>query len=168
MRRRPFLATVATGATIGVSGCLDGGHVEMDVHESVRIEPLRGEWWEIEEIGSAEVGYTVRSDVHTFQTFYFTSYDEFNQYQSYVMGEDVDDQPSGHDELRMTAVQDEDGIYEARRPVGGGRLSIDIDEPHYFVVDYSDYHQDIYIDEYSDALSATVNLEVVDSHFGFF
>lgn len=162
MKRRPFLATVGGASVTALAGCLEGDPV-VNVNESVRIEPMGGEWWEVEDIdGPAEVGYTVQSETHTFQAFYFTTQAEFELYQSYIAGQDVDGQPDGHDEFSMLAVPDENGVYEARRPPDGGRLEIEIEERHYFVVDYSNYNQDIGVKDHDDPLQATVNFEVVE------
>lgn len=168
MRRRKFLASLGGGVTVASSGCL-GSEVVHDVTRSVRIDPNDGWWWEVENIGgSAEVGYTVRSEVHTFQVFYFTDPGEFQQYQTYVAGQEPERQPRGHDGLRMTAVPDADGIYEAQRPIDGARLDIDIENTHYFVVDYSNYDQNLDVQHYDDTLVASVDLTVVDAGIGPF
>lgn len=164
MRRRGFLGLVGSGAAVAMSGCL-GGDVVHEISDSVRIERGGYEFWEIDNIDSSgEVGYRVRSGVNPFKTFYFTSPGDFERYQQWIHGEPSEVLPSGHADLSMQAYPDDDGIWIARQPPDGGRISIDIHDNHYFVVDYSDYYQQLPLEDHVDDLQASVSLEVVDSH----
>lgn len=165
MHRRSFLAAAATGAAVGLSGCL-GGHVEKNVNERVSVAANGGEWWEIPDIGSAEIGYSFRSDDNWFQVFYFREQAAFEQYQSYVMTGESESQPRGDAALGGVAVSDGGDVFEVENP-DDGRTSVTVDEPHYIAVDYSDYHDDMGVSDHDDPIQVTVDLEIVDPHIDF-
>lgn len=166
MRRRSFLATGVLGGAVVLSGCLGGDVVHELSGKTVRVEPQEGWVEEIEPLDSSgEVEYTVRSEDTRFQVFYFDDPDEYAAYERFMSGDVPPDQPEGNRTLSTTAVFEEDrDIYEATVPQGGGRESVDIENAHYFVVDYSNYGVGPDVTEYDDALRATVSLRVVDTH----
>lgn len=163
MRRRAVIASLAGGLTTSLAGCT-GTSVVQEIRDVERLEPLSGEVWRINRVdGSAGLKYTVKSEDYAFHVFYFTERRNADIYQSAIVGESVDEQPTGHPDLRMTAVPDDNGIFTAKRPPDGSRMSIDIDDHHYLVVDYSNYAQSLNIDEYSQDIQVTVNVEVVET-----
>ncbi len=167
MRRRSFLAATAMGATVGLSGCLDGEMV-MDVNESRTIPAHRGWVTEIDEVdGSGEVSYTVRSEHGRFEVFYFRSTEAFRTYQQSTLGSDEipEDPPLGYDPLRAIAVEnDERGVYEAQMPDDGSRYSLDFDGSHHFVVDNSEYGT-VDVEDSTADLPVVISLEVVEDRF---
>lgn len=167
MKRRSFLLAAAVGTTAGMSGCLEGELV-LDVTESTQIPPHRGWVQEIDDAdGSGELSYAVRSGDGRFEVFYFTDAGEFQTYQEFTLGgeDDIEDQPRGLEELRAVAVEnDERGIYEAAFPGDGGRHPMEFDGTHYLVVDHSNYG-DLTVPDTADALSVTIEVEVVEDRF---
>lgn len=167
MRRRSFLAATAVGATVGLSGCLDG-EVVMDVNESPTIPAYQGWTKEIDEVdGSGEVAYTVRSEDDRFEIFYFRDDEAFATYQQTTLGGDEipDDPPLGYEPLRAIAVENQErGVYEAVMPADGSRYSVDIEGSHYFVVDNSNYGE-VDVEDRTADLPVFVSLEVVEDRF---
>jgi hypothetical protein len=168
MRRRSLLTLLSTGATIGLSGCLNGEVKEEVSGQTIRLEPQSGWEREIGGVdGSGAIGYTVRSETGRFQVYYFRE-SEYEQYLSFLSGETVESPPTGIDKLHKTAVYDEKReVYEARVPSDGGRTSIGLEESDYFVIDYSMYGIGLDVDEHGDDLRATVTLQVVEDRFDF-
>jgi hypothetical protein len=167
MRRRSFLAATATGAAVGLSGCLDG-EVVMEVNETNTIPANRAWIQEIDEAeGSGGVAYTVRSEHSRFEVFYFRDNGAFQTYQQSTLGSDEipENPPTGYDPLRAIAVKNtERDAYEAVIPDDGGRHSLDFDGTHYFVVDNSNYG-DIGVRDKTADLPVVVSLEVVEDRF---
>lgn len=172
MRRRALLGTLASGAAVGVSGCL-GGDPVVDMQESTRIEAHRSWVQEISGVdGSASLSYDVRSEDDRFWVFYFTDESEFEYYQQQVMSDDDTGQatgdlnePDGKQELSNIATQADSGVYQAAVPDGDGRHSMNIEGTHYFVVDYSNYGMGVQVPDSADPLQVSISLEVVDDYF---
>lgn len=176
MNRRALLASIGAGATASVGGCLGlGGSVVLETRETVRLPPHSRWTEEIDDVGSASLSYTVRSDDDRFQVLYFREGTAYKQYQAYTAGDDAGDSeatgsgpaspdvPLGHDHLSRIAIRNnERGTYETVVPMDGGRYSIDVDGTHYFVVDYSNYGVGMEVTEAADPIQATVALEVVE------
>jgi hypothetical protein len=171
MRRRALLATLASGATVGVTGCL-GGDPVIDLQESTRIEAHRGWVQEINGVnGSGSLSYEVRSEDSRFRTYYFTDQESFEYYQNQTLGNGSANQessdlnePQGHEDLSKIAVQ-QDGVFRAAVPDGDGRYSMKIDGTHYFVVDYSNYGMGIQVPDTANPIQVTISVEVVDDYF---
>lgn len=167
MRRRSFLAAATTGATVGVSGCLSG-EVVVSLSTTQRVPASEGWSREIDEpSGSGELTYTVRSERHRFEVFYFKNPEE---YQIYQRATRVDDEmpertPVGDESLRSIAVENpERDAYEAEIPRDGGRTSVDFDRSHYLVVDNSNYGE-IELEDPTADLPVSISLEVVEDRF---
>lgn len=171
MRRRALLATLASGATVGVSGCL-GGDPVIEVQESTRIDAHRGWVQEINGVdGSGSLSYEVQSEDSRFRTYYFTDEESFEFYQNQTLGNGSNDkersnltEPRGHEDLSKVAVQNS-GVYRAEVPDGDGRYSMSIDGTHYFVVDYSNYGMGMQVPESAGPLQVTISVEVVNDYF---
>jgi len=171
MRRRALLATLASGVTVGASGCL-GGDPVIEVQESTRIEAHRSWVQEINGVnGSGSLSYEVQSEDSRFRTYYFTDEESFEYYQAQTLGNGSSGQeqseltqPRGHEDLSKIAVQ-ENGVFRAAVPDGDGRYSMSIDGTHYFVVDYSNYGMGLQVPESAEPLQVTISIEVVDDYF---
>jgi hypothetical protein len=166
MKRRSFLATTAMGATVGVSGCLEGKPVA-EVNTSERISAHSGWVRDIKEPdGSGEIGYTVKSEHSRFEVFYFRDASAFRTYEQCVFGNEEipEDQPRGYSTLGLRATQNEGGVYEAKMPADGSRHQLDFDGTHYFVVDNSNYGT-IGVESMTENLPVVINLEVVEDRF---
>jgi hypothetical protein len=171
MRRRALLATLASGATVGVSGCL-GGDPVIEVQESTRIEAHRSWVKEINGVdGSGSLSYEVQSEDARFRTYYFTDEESYEYYQDQTLGNGSSNkerselaEPSGHEDLSKIAVQDS-GVYRTEVPDGDGRHSMSIDGTHYFVVDYSNYGRGMQVPESAEPLQVAISIEVVDDYF---
>jgi hypothetical protein len=173
MRRRSFLAATGIGVATGVAGCLDG-EVVMEIQELVRIQGGEGWTQKIDEpSGSAEVGYTAKSEDDRFEVFYFTDKSEFMNYQEYISldpenrDEDVRDltnRPVGYETLSSIARHVEtEGLFEASKP-DEGRYSIEFDSTHYIALDYSNYGT-LPLENKNTDIQITIDLEVVESRF---
>lgn len=166
MRRRSFLAGAGLAATVGLGGCLNG-EVVVSLSTTERVPASQGWSREIKEPdGSGELSYTVRSEHHRFETFYFRDAESYQRYQRVTRVEDEipEDPPVGDESLRSVAIENsESGVYEAAVPRDGGRTSVDFDQTHYFVVDNSAYGE-IQGDKTAD-LPVSVSLEVVEDRF---
>lgn len=159
MERRTFLATVATAGTVGLGGCVAGGRVVHDVQKSIRVGTHSGWSYEITDVeGNGAVSYRARAD-RRFDVYYFTSQDEYRQYQQFLAGDEPAESPSGHDELSRGAVHDESrDVYEAAVPEDGGRKGLSIESTHYVVVDHSNYGMGVPVEEHDDPLTVFVDL----------
>lgn len=172
MRRRALLSALATGATVGASGCL-GGNVVLEKQESVRVEAQEGWVEEIDEAsGSGSLSYNVRSEDERFQVFYFTDGSHYSRYrQATLAAADGDrasdsDVPTGHEDLSRIAVRNERrDVYEVEVPRDDGRYDMEFDGTHYFVVDYSDYGMGIQVPETAEPIQVSIGLEVVEDRF---
>lgn len=166
MRRRSFLAAAGLGATVGLGGCLNG-EVVVSLSITERIPASQGWSRTIEEPnGSGELSYTVRSEHHRFETFYFRDPEAYQRYQRATRVEDEmpENPPVGDESLRAVAIENaEAGVYEAAVPRDGGRTSVNFDRTHYFVVDNSGYGE-IQAGK-TDDLPVSVSLEVVEDRF---
>ncbi|MFC7073625.1 hypothetical protein ACFQJ7_15505 [Halovenus rubra] len=167
MKRRSFLATTALGATVGLSGCLDGKPV-LTLDKSEIVPPERGLIEKIEDVdGSGEIKYTIRSEHNRFEVFYFRDPAAFTTYQKVTLGGDEmpEKPPTGYQPLRAVAAKNsEQGAYEAKMPTDGGRHSLDFDGTHYLVVDHSNYGN-IEVPDMTDELQVFVGLEVIKDRF---
>jgi hypothetical protein len=166
MRRRSFLAATAMGATMGVTGCLEGEPVAQ-VNTSERVAAHSGWVREITEpSGAGEISYNVESEHNRFEVFYFRDEGRFRTYEQVVFGsaEMPDEPPEGYNKLRGTAIENGSGVYTAEMPTDGSRYDIDFDGTHYFVVDNSNYGN-INVESTTEHLPVVINLEVVEDRF---
>jgi hypothetical protein len=147
---------------------LNGEVKEQVSGQTIRLEPQSGWEREIDGVdGSGGIEYTVRSETGRFQVYYFRK-SEYEQYQSFLSGEEIGSHSTGIGKLHKTAVYDEkQDVYEAQVPDDGGRTSIGFEQSDYFVIDYSMYGVGLDVDEHGDNLRATVTLQVVEDRFDF-
>lgn len=149
-----------------MSGCLNG-EVVISLSTTERVPSSQGWSRTIEEpSGSGEMSYTVRSERHRFEIFYFEDEQAYRQYQRATRVDDEmpENPPAGVESLRSVAIENsEAGAYEAKVPRDGGRTSMDFDETHYFVVDNSEYGE-VTVGE-TAALPVSISLEVVEDRF---
>lgn len=173
MRRRRFLAVAGAGVATVMSGCLDG-EVVVEMSEVVRIQGGDGWTAELSEpSGSAEVGYTAKSNDDRFEVFYFTNESEFMKYEEFISVEgeksdedvrSINNRNAGHEKLSAISRQVASGsTFEAMRPESG-RYSIDFDTNHYVALDYSNYGK-LPLEDTNQDIQVTLELEVVEDRF---
>jgi hypothetical protein len=168
VKRRAYLAGLASGGA-AVAGCLGtGGEAVVDVQESVRIDPESG-WTErvpdVSDPGGA-VSYIVKSEDGPFDVYFFTERAAYNAYAEYVTGGDPERTPPGHDGFSAAAIPDGGDLYVAETADEGARESLSAEGPYWFVVDHSSYRMENPVDEYGDSLQASVDLSVVRERAG--
>lgn len=166
MNRRTLLSAVGASIAVGTSGCVSNGRVVNERQENVMIPTGRGETTRIEEVdGDGAITFTVTAD-RKFDVYYFTSPTQYEDYRRYISGQQVENPTVGDPQLTQVAVYNEAADqYEARAPADGGRVSITVEDTHYFVIDHSNYGMGVPVDAYADPLRAYVNLTVIDKQF---
>lgn len=160
-----MLQTIGAGLTVAGSGCLGGsGEVIVSVQKDVTVDP--GDAWlekdipDVSDSGGA-IEYIVRSET-PFDVYFFTSQEDFEQYDTYIKGHEPDSTPPGNSKFSQTAIPKEGSeLYEATTTDGGNRQSIDASGPYYFAVDHSSYRMETRVEKFDDPLTAFVDLKVI-------
>lgn len=162
MDRRTLLRAGLVGVATALSGCL-GGEVVHEVRRQVRVEP--GEYWlsRLPSVdGNGAISYSVRAD-QRFDLYVFTDQEDLDAYQTYHENRQPERTPTGHNRLGgIAASTDEPGRFVAQTDNDGSRESYSAESEWYFVVDHSAYAGGIPPGEHPDALSAFVDLQIVD------
>lgn len=135
----------------------------MSIQQDVTVDP--GEAWTEEDIpdlsdSGGAVEYIVRSET-PFDVYFFTDQSDFEQYDTFIRGQEPDRTPPGNPEFSQTAVPNDSGLYEATTADGGNRESVETAGPYYFAVDHSNYRMETRVDEFDDPLTAFVDLKVI-------
>jgi len=165
VKRRSVLQTVGAGLVAAGSGCLGGGgEVIVSVQRDVTVEPGNA-WMETEIPDLAESGgaieYIVRAE-QSFDVYFFSDESDFEQYNSYIKGDDPDSTPPGNSDFSQAAVPAEGkDLYEATTDNDGNRQSVETAGPYYFAVDHSSYRMENRVEEFDDPLQVFVDLKVI-------
>jgi hypothetical protein len=160
MNRRSVLSLLA-GATLGTGGCITGGRVAMERNTTVTIQPERGWWASLPDVGgNGALSVTIRAE-QPFDVYYFTSQETFDHYRTYVQGGEPEATPRGHRDISQAALSRGEE-YGVKIPADGGRKGIDTSGEHFFVVDHSNYGTGVPVERYGDPLQAFVDLRVID------
>lgn len=163
MNRRTVLRTAGAGLAALGSGCVGGGDVIVSVQQDVTVDPGKA-WMETEIPDLSESGgaieYIVRSET-AFDVYFFANQSDFEQYDRFIRGHEPDRTPQGNPDFSQTAVQNEEGLYEATTEGGGNRESVETAGPYYFAVDHSNYRMETRVEEFDDPLTAFVDLKVI-------
>lgn len=141
MNRRAFLRTAGTAATVATAGCVGGsGEILVTVKKKVTVQPNSGWVKEIPDVSDpgGSISYIARAD-RPFDVYFFVGREQFERYQGFIEGRDVQDHAAGNQQLGGTAVEVNDDLYEAATKDRGAKMSLDEEGPYFYVLDNSDY-----------------------------
>lgn len=162
---------MGAGVTALGTGCLGGGgEVVLSIQQDVHIDP-QGAWMETEIPDVSDPGgaiqYIVRAE-QPFDVYFFTDESAFRQYDAYIKGREPDETPPGNPDFSQAALPGEDDeLYEASTTDDGAREPLEATGPYFFAVDHSSYRMENRVEKYDEALTAFVDLTVIEKRVPF-